>query len=386
MIARYLSASLNSLLDHYPAVALLGPRQVGKTTLALTLAAQRPALYLDLETDADRVKLSDAELYLADHEDRLVILDEVHRVPNLFQNLRGLIDRGRRRGRRTGRFLLLGSASMDLLRQSGETLAGRIAYLELTPLHALEIEPERHDRLGGSPTAFWPLTRRSVCAGDRISSAPIWSGTSPSWGRAFRRKRCAVSGPCWPTVRAGLNAAALARGLGVDGKTITHYLDLLVDLLLVRRLPAWHTNVGKRLIKSPKAYVRDSDLVHALLGLRGKEDVLGHQVVGASWEGFVIEMLGAVAPAGAEASFYRTANGAEIDLLLTLPGGQTWAVEIKRSLHPKPERGFHHACADLTPARAWVVYPGNERFPLGNGVETISLPDLAVALAAAGAT
>lgn len=390
MIARYLFDSLNTLLDHYPAVALLGPRQVGKTTLALTLAAQRPALYLDLETDADRVKLSDAELYLADHEDQLVILDEVHRLPNLFQNLRGLIDRGRRRGRRTGRFLLLGSASMDLLRQTGETLAGRIAYLELTPLHALEIEPERHDRLwvrGGFPDSF-------LAADEALSLR--WR---QNFIRTYLERDIPQLGPRIPaeTLRRFwtmlahsqgglLNAAALARGLGVDGKTIAHYLDLLVDLLLVRRLPPWHVNVGKRLIKSPKVYVRDSGLVHALLGLRGQEDVLGHPVVGASWEGFVIETLCAVAPTSAEASFYRTASGAEIDVLLTLPGGQTWAVEIKRSLHPKPERGFHHACADLTPARAWVVYPGNERFPLGNGVEAIGLPDLAVALVAADAT
>lgn len=388
MITRYLFNPLNTLLDHYPAVALLGPRQVGKTTLALALAEQRPALYLDLEADADRAKLNDAELYLADHADKLVILDEVHRRPNLFQHLRGLIDRGRRTGRRTGRFLLLGSASMELLRQTGETLAGRIAYLELSPFHAVEIESPQHDRLwvrGGFPDSF-------LAADETLSLR--WR---QDFIRTYLERDIPQLGPRIPaeTLRRFwtmlahsqgglLNAAALARGLGVDGKTITHYLDLLVDLLLVRRLPAWHSNVGKRLIKSPKVYVRDSGLVHALLGLRDKEDVLGHPVVGASWEGFVIETLCAVAPGGTEASFYRTSSGAEIDVLFTMPGHRTWAVEIKRSLTPKPERGFYQACADLTPERVFVVYPGPERFPLGNGVEAISLPDLAAALAASG--
>jgi len=381
MIERRLTGHLRLLLEQTPAVALLGPRQVGKTTLALTLAEEQGAVYLDLESDADRLKLSDPEHYLAEHEDKLVVLDEVHRLPNLFQPLRGLIDRGRRLGRRAGQFLLLGSASIDLLKQSGETLAGRIAYLELTPIDALETGRDNLERLwirGGFPD--------SLLAPDDTSSL--------RWRRNFIRtyleRDIPQLGPRIPaeTLRRFwtmlahqqgglLNAAQLARSLGVDGKTIAAYLDLLVDLLLVRRLPPWHRNVGKRLVKSPKIYVRDSGLVHALLNLENREALLGHPVAGLSWESLVIESLLAAAPEGTEACFYRTAAGAEIDLVFILPDNRLWAIEIKRGLAPKVDRGFYHACADLEPARRFVIYSGTERFSLGDGIEAISLIDLA---------
>lgn len=377
MIERRIASELKELLDSTPAVALLGPRQVGKTTLALDIGEQQPSIYLDLESDADRARLAEPELYLTGHEDKLVILDEVHRLPNLFQNLRGLIDQGRRRGRKTNRFLLLGSASIDLLKQSGETLAGRIAYLEMHPIDALEVGPNELDRLwvrGGFPDSF-------LAANDR---------TSQRWRQDFIRtyleRDIPLLGPRIPaeTLRrfwtmlahhqSGLlNAAEFARALGIDGKTVASYLDLLVDLLLVRRLEPWHANVGKRLVKSPRIYVRDSGIAHALLGLSTHEDVLGHPVAGASWEGFVIETLLAAAPAGTQAHFYRTAAGAEIDLLLTLPGQHLWAIEIKRSLTPKVEKGFHQACEDLAPERRIVVFPGTERFPLPHGVEAMPL-------------
>lgn len=381
MIARRLHHTLRRRLDAFPAVALLGPRQVGKTTLALEVAQEREAVYLDLESAADRAKLADPELYLASHEGKLVILDEVHRLPDLFQSLRGLIDQGRRRGRRTGRFLLLGSASMDLLRQSGETLAGRIAYLELAPIDALEADSKRLDALwlrGGFPDCL-------LATNDAQSLR--WR---ENFIRTYLERDIPQLGPRIPaeTLRrfwtmlahnqgSLLNAAQLARGLGVANNTVASYLDLLVDLLLVRRLPAWHRNVGKRLVKSPKVYVRDSGILHALLGLADREAVLGHPVVGASWEGFIIENLLAVAPERTDASFYRTTAGAEVDLVLTLPGGKLWAIEVKRSLAPKVERGFHNACGDLQPARAFIVYPGHERYPLTEGIEAISLPDLA---------
>jgi uncharacterized protein len=374
MLERRLQARLRGLLAEYPAVALLGPRQVGKTTLALEIAESIESVYLDLETVTDRAKLSDPELYLADHEDRLVILDEVHRVPELFRSLRGLIDRGRRKGKRAGRFLLLGSASMDLLRQSGETLAGRIAYLELKPLDVLEIEAR--DKLwvrGGFPDSFLASTEaRSL-------------GWRENFIRTYLERDVPQLGPRIPaetlrrfwvmlahTQGGLLNAAALARGLGVDGKTIAKYLDLMVDLLLVRRLMPWHRNVGKRLVKSPKVYVRDSGVAHALLGLGTKEDVLGHPVVGQSWEGFVVENLLAIAPQRSEASFYRASGGAEIDLVLTLPGRNSWAIEIKRSLDPKPARGFHSACEDVKPEARFVVYPGAERFSISKGIEALN--------------
>ncbi|WP_215353382.1 ATP-binding protein [Sphingopyxis soli] len=375
MIDRRISTELAERLAEVPAVALIGPRQVGKTTLAVEIGESRPSIYLDLESDADRAKLAEPELYLAGHADKLVILDEVHRLPGLFQILRGLIDAGRRRGQRTGRFLLLGSASIDLLRQSGESLAGRISYLEMRPLDGLEVGDDQIDRLwvrGGFPDSF-------LAASDRASQR--WR---QDFIRTYLERDIPMFGPriaaetlrrFWTMLahpQSGLlNAAEFARSLGVDGKTVAGYLDLLVDLLLVRRLEPWHSNAGKRLVKSPRIYVRDSGLVHTLLGLSSYEDILGHPIAGASWEGFVIETLTAAAPEGTKANFYRTAAGAEIDLLLTLPGGELWAIEIKRSLQPKLERGFHHACDDLSPAKRLLIYPGRERYPLADGVEVM---------------
>jgi uncharacterized protein len=387
MIKRRIYKELLEAIDGNPAVALLGPRQVGKTTLALEVGNTRPSLYLDLESVSDRAKLTDPERYLAEHENELVILDEVHRVPELLQSLRGLIDRGRRHGKRAGRFLLLGSASMDLLKQSGESLAGRIAYLELAPFDALEVETVQMDRLwlrGGFPSSF--------LAGSDAASLK-WR---QDFIRTYLERDIPQFGPRVPaeTLRrfwtmlahdqsSLLNAATLARGLGVDGKTVARYLDLLVDLLLVRRLPAWHRNAGKRLVRSPKVMVRDTGLVHALLGLSGKEQLLGHPIVGHSWESFVIETLLDVAPADSEASFYRTSAGAEIDLVLSPPGRGLWAIEIKRSSAPTVDKGFHIACEDLKPKRRFVVYPGEERFSLGSNTDAIGLRTLGQLLLAA---
>ena len=380
MIRRRKALELIELIDSNPAVALLGPRQVGKTTLALEIGEQRPSIYLDLESDADRAKLSEPELYLSGHEDKLVILDEVHRLPDLFQALRGLIDKGRRKGLRSGRFLLLGSASIDLLKQSGESLAGRIAYLELAPIDGLEVHTTELNTLwnrGGFPDSLLART-------DAVSQR--WR---LDFIRTYLERDIPLLGPRIPaeTLRrfwtmlahhqsSLLNAADIARALGVDGKTVASYLDLMVDLLLVRRLEPWHNNAGKRLIKSPRVYVRDSGLLHSLLGLTTLEDILGHPIAGASWEGFVIETLHAAMPVGAHANFYRTAAGAEVDLIVTLPGGRRWAIEIKRSLTPKVERGFHNACLELKPDRRIVVYPGSEAYPLNNEIEVLPLRQL----------
>ena len=381
MISRRLASRVKYLLEDSPAVVLLGPRQAGKTTLALEIGASQPSIYLDLENAADRDKLLRPADYFADHTAELVILDEVQRVPEIFQSLRGVIDRGRREGRGNGRFLFLGSAAMDLLRQSGESLAGRISYLELGPFDALEVDPQALDALwvrGGFPNSYLAMTdsrsiewRRDFIRtylerdvpqfGFRISAEPLrrfWTMLAHNQAQVF-------------------NAANLARSLGVDAKTVASYLDLLVDLLLVRRLQPWYRNVGKRLVKAPKVYIRDSGIAHALLGIQDKEALLGHPVAGQTWESFVIETLISTAPDGTEANYYRTSHGVEIDLILTLPGGKLWAIEVKRSSAPGVERGFHSACADLKPERRFVVYPGTERYPLDESTDAIGVISLA---------
>jgi predicted AAA+ superfamily ATPase len=383
MIERRVSSEVTALLDQAPAVALLGPRQAGKTTLALEIAAGRPSVYLDLESAADRARLTEPELYFADHARELVILDEIHRAPGLFEALRGVIDKARREGSATGRFLLLGSAAIDLLAQSGETLAGRIAFVELGPFDITEVGAEQVDRLwvrGGFPDSF-------LAGSDAISLR--WR---QDFIRTYLERDIPQLGPRIPaeTLRrlwtmfahhqgGLLNAAQLARGLGVSGTTIAHYLEEMVDLLLVRRLAPRLPNAGKRLVRSPKVYIRDSGLVAALLGLTDKEAILGHPTAGPSWEGMAIENLLAAAGEGghqAQGSFYRTSHGAEIDLVLSWPGGEEWAIEIKRSLAPTVERGFHSALADLAPQRALVVYPGAESYRLAPSIEAIGLAEL----------
>lgn len=389
MIHRLAEARISDLLTRFPAVAVLGPRQVGKTTLARRLVEElgAAAVYLDLELPSHRAKLSDPELYFSSQEDRLVVLDEIQRVPGLFEVLRGVIDERRRQGRRHRQFLLLGSASIDLLQQSSETLAGRIAYSELTPLLAEEVATKKRgdrDRLwlrGGFPDSF--------LAADEAASV--------EWREEFigtyLERDIPLLGPRIPaeTLRRFwtmlaheqgtlLNAASVAGAIGVSGQTVGRYLDLMVDLLLVRRLPPWSKNAGKRLVRSPKVYVRDTGLVHALLGLRDLDAVLGHPVTGGSWEGFVIENLLAAAPSGTSACFYRTAVGAEIDLVLDLPPKERWAIEIKRSSAPVLSKGFYLGCGDIKATRRMVVHAGEETFGLGDGVEAVSLPGALAAL------
>jgi predicted AAA+ superfamily ATPase len=388
MIKRRIASILEERLDQSAAVALVGPRQVGKTTLARAIASKRPSIYLDLESERDRSKLADPESYLEDHEDKLIVLDEVHRLPNIFQPLRSIIDRGRRSGRKTGRFLLLGSASVDLLKQSGETLAGRISYLELQPIDAFEIGANNQEALwlrGGFPESFLAASEQASMRWRLDFIRTYLERDIPQFGpripaETLRRFWTMLAHhQCGP-----LNAAQLARGLAVDGKTVANYLDLMVDLLLVRRIPPWHRNEGKRLIRSPKVLVRDSGLTHALLRIADREELLGHPVVGLSWEAFIIETLLSVAPEGTEPSFYRTSAGAEIDLVLQLPKLQVWAIEIKRSQAPKVERGFYLACEDIKPTRRFVVYSGSETYPLGNNAEAIPVRSLARLLAEFG--
>ena len=386
MIERDIKPRVLEGLGYQAAVAIIGPRQVGKTTLALDIGDERGALYLDLESRTDRQKLSDPALFLSHYENRLVILDEIHRVPGLFQDLRGVIDSGRRRGKRTGRFLILGSASMDLLRQSSESLAGRIAYIDMQPFHILEVA-------GGSDA----LTRLWVRGGFPESFLAVDGRRSfllrKDFIRTYLERDVALFGPRLPAEtlehlwimlahsQGGLlNASRLASSLGVSVQTVNRYIGLLTDLLLVRRLAPLHANVGKRLVKSPKIYIRDSGLLHALLGIGDFNALAGHPVAGASWEGYVIENLLAAAPERTTASFYRTSAGAEVDLALQLPNGELWAIEIKRGRAPRLDRGFHNARADLRPAHAFVAYRGDERFPVTEGVEAISVSELAMLL------
>ena len=370
-------------------MAIIGPRQVGKTTLARQVADSHPgALYLDLEAREDREKLVEPVLFLRQYENSLVVLDEIHRVPELFTSLRGIIDQGRRTGHATGRFLILGSASIDLLRQSGESLAGRISYIDMGPFFTLELP-------ANEPTLL-QLWLRGGFPGSYLAED---DSTSLRWRTDFIRTYLERDVPQFgPRIPAGvlerlwtmlahgqgtlLNASRLAAALQISASTAQRYIDLLADLLLVRRLPPFHRNVGKRLVKSPKVYVRDSGLVHALLGIKTYNDLAGHPVAGTSWEGFAIENLIQAAPESTVASFYRTAAGAEIDLLLEIRGQGLWAIEIKRSLAGRPEKGFYIACKDLKPDRRFVVNAGNGHYPIDAEITAIGLHDIAAMLAA----
>ncbi len=316
------------------------------------------------------------------HEDRLVILDEIHRVPELFQTLRGLIDEGRRKGKKTGRFLLLGSASMDLMQQSGESLAGRISYAHLNPLGLLELKEDQVlDPLwvrGGFPDSILAHDEATSFAWRRDFIRTYLERDIPQFGSRIPAETLRRLWTMLAHSQGGmLNASNLAAGLGVKGQTVTRYIDLMVDLLLIRRLMPLHANTGKRLVKSPKVYVRDSGIMHTLLGLHDQEDLLGHPVVGSSWEGFVIETLLNLIPEHLTTGFYRTAAGAELDLVIDFSNKERWAIEIKRGLSPTLSKGFHHAHADLNPTRSFIVYSGTERYALAKQVEVIGLRALA---------
>jgi len=381
MFPRSVQSHTEELLRQFPAVALLGPRQVGKTTMALAIAEHIDALYLDLELPGDLAKLADPADYLSRHRHKLVILDEIHRVPELFPVLRSLIDQSRRAGRSSGQFLLLGSASITRLRQSSESLAVRLTRVELSGLTVSEAGPERLDELwlrGGFPDS---LNAPDDVRSGRWREAFISSYLERDIPQLGPRIAAETLRRFWTMLaheHGGLlNAAQLARSLAVSGKTMASYLDLFVDLFLLRRLEPFHVNTSKRLVKSPRIYLRDSGLLHQLLGLGTIEQLLGYSRMGASWEGFVIENIIASLPEGVRPSFYRSAAGAEIDLILELPGHRKpWAVEIKRGKAPKLERGFYQARGDVEPERCIVVCGAEEPFSLGEGIEAIALAEL----------
>lgn len=385
MFTRSLKPKILDGLGWNPAVAILGPRQAGKTTLALDIGKQMPSLYLDMENPQDWQRLQSPAAYLKTQRDKLVILDEVQQFPDLFMSLRGVIDEGRREGRGNGRFLILGSASNDLLHQSSESLAGRIQYMSLAGLSPTEVmEPDYQEedlnRLwlrGGFPSSFganndkqshaWRinfirtyLERDIPMLGPRIPAETLmrfWTMLAHSQGELF-------------------NASKLGAALGVASSTISRYLDLMVDLLLVRRLQPWAGNVKKRLVKTPRVYVRDTGVVHALLNIVDYDQLLGHPVYGKSWEGFVVESILNALPSYAQPFFYRTADGTEIDLVIEMAPNRLWAIEIKASHTPKLGRGFHMACEDLPIEEKFVVYAGMDEFPINNDVTVISLPGM----------
>ena len=315
MKTRWLTETVQKHLQHSPAVALLGPRQVGKTTLAKKIAGGRDSVYLDLESPEDQLKLNDPVAFLSLHRDRLVVLDEIQRAPDLFATLRGMIDTHREKGRPNGRFLLLGSASAELLRQSSESLAGRIRYLEMSGFNLLELEAglEKRNTLwlrGGFPQSY--LAADDSLAMDWLEDLirTYLERDVPQMGfrvPAIRLRRL------W-TMLAHLqgepmNYSKIAANLEMDNKSVSHYIEILTDLLLVRRLDPWHANVKKRLVKSPRFYVRDSGLQHRLLGIESHKALLSNPVLAKSWEGFVVENIHSVLPRRAESYFYRTAAG-----------------------------------------------------------------------------
>src|SRR5690606_18896600 len=367
MIARNLESKLRQSLDHMPVVALLGPRQVGKTTLALQLAQelQKEHVYLDLELDSDLAKLSDAESYFRRHDGKLLIIDEVQRRPELFRILRGIVDIRKRAGEKSGQFLLLGSASRDLLQQSSETLAGRIRYLELSPFSADEIYS--HDPLEFNMDKLW------FRGGFPDSYLAETADESWNWRNDFIssyvERDIPLMGPQVPATRMKrfwsmlahyhgqqIVLTELAKSLEVSHTTIRSYLDILTDFYMVRQVQPWSGNTKKRLVKSPKIFLRDTGLLHNLLHLSNFDALWGHPAIVVSWEGFIVENIIQNLSDKWRYSYYRSSTQAEIDLVLETPNNEVWAIEIKRSAAPVIKKSFHQACQDIGAIKKFVLY------------------------------
>lgn len=385
MITRILEGKLIESLRNMPVVVILGPRQVGKTTLALDLAKtalDKPIHYLDLELNSDLAKLDDAESYLRRFENQLLVIDEVQRKPELFPVIRALVDLRKRNGERAGHFLMLGSASRDLLQQSSESLAGRIRYLELHPFSVNELN--LNDPLGFNPEKLW------FRGGFPDSYLAESETENQNWRRDFIstyvEKDIPLFGPQVPATRMkrfwsmlahyhGQQAVLteIAKSLEVSHTTARNYLDILQDFFMVRQVHPWSGNTKKRLFKTPKVYIRDTGLLHSLLNISSFDQLLGHPAVGASWEGFVVENILNQIPADCNASYYRSSNQAEIDLVLEFGSKEVWGVEIKKSSAPTISSGFHRACEDISATKKYVVYSGADRFPMRGDLEAVGL-------------
>jgi predicted AAA+ superfamily ATPase len=376
-IERLLLPRLEESTKQVPVTAILGPRQCGKSTLAREfLKGMRHSLHLDLERPSDLAMLRDPEAYFQANSGALICLDEIQRAPGLFPIMRAMVDdRGT-----NGCFLILGSASQALLRQGSESLAGRIRYLELTPFVLQELVDNPSTSVmkdlwlrGGFPRSWlaptegqsleWRIdfiqafvTRDIPQLGSRVPAAQVerfWQMCAHLHGQVF-------------------NSSRLGESMGVSHHTARSYLDLLHQTYMLRVLPPLTANLGKRLIRSPKVFIRDTGLLHALHGIRGFNDLLGHPIYGVSWEGFVIDNILAVAGEW-KASFYRTSSGNEIDLVLER-GRRRVAIECKASSAPEVTRGYRQALGDLDIAEAWIIAPVKETYPAGRGITVTSLP------------
>jgi predicted AAA+ superfamily ATPase len=370
---RILTADIFRRLKYMPAVALLGPRQCGKSTLAKHIIKQMDnAIYLDLERTSERNKLRDPEAFFSLNKGGLICLDEIQRVPELFPSLRSVLDEEER----NGQLFMLGSASRDLIQQSSETLAGRISYLELTPFQLDEVGQESLWELwlkGGFPRSFLEAVEVSYeWRQDFIRT--FLERDIPQLGfRIPARSMERLWRMCAHGHGQTLNASKIGASLGVSHHTVRSYIDILAETFLMRILPPYESNLKKRLVKSPKIYIRDTGLLHALLDIRTQNDLLGHPVYGASWEGFVLESIISRTPDWRH-SFYRTATGVELDLILE-KGLRTIAIECKVATAPKPTKGFWQAIKDLSITEAYMVAPIDDAYPIERGVMVASVAE-----------